>query len=147
VVKKADFNQPIPFPDASYEVTFCSHVLEHVDSPLHLLREMRRLLKPDGKAIIAVPVEFSLARVFLRDPFFGGHPEHLYSFSLDCLRRLLEAAGLTEERVILDFPLLKSLQSNALLRSAQLLPTRLGMLLAGNIWIIAARRGYAGRSQ
>lgn len=138
-VKKTDFNQPIPLPDGSFDVTFCSHVLEHVDSPLHLLREMYRVLKPNGKAIIALPVELSIARVLLRDPYFAGHRTHLYSFSLDCLSRLVKTAGFPKEHIILDLPLLKRINSLTLLRIVQLLPKKLGMLLAANFWLIAEK--------
>jgi SAM-dependent methyltransferase len=140
-VEKADFNEPLPFRDGSYDVTFCSHVLEHVDSPINLLREMHRLLKPGGKSILAVPVERSVVRCIMRDSYFGGHPTHLYSFSHDCLRRLLETAGFTVECVILDLPLLKRLNSLALLRLVQLLPKKLGMMVAGNVWVVSGKKG------
>jgi SAM-dependent methyltransferase len=45
----------IPFPDASFDVVFSSNVLEHLDTPGALLREMRRVLTPAGRAIHIVP--------------------------------------------------------------------------------------------
>ena len=43
--------------DASFDWIFCSHVLEHVDDDMGALRELLRVLKPGGTAIIQVPVE------------------------------------------------------------------------------------------
>lgn len=52
-----DFRNPLPFADASAEFIYCSHTLEHLfpDDALKLLREMRRVLKPQGVARLAVP--------------------------------------------------------------------------------------------
>jgi ubiquinone/menaquinone biosynthesis C-methylase UbiE len=139
VVRKADFNEPLPFPDHSFDAVFCSHVLEHVDSPLDLLREMNRVLRPDGIAVIALPIEHSLARILLRDKYFAGHPSHLYSFSLGCIKRLLETSIFKTNMIILDLPLLRRLNSMMLLRIAQFIPKKIGMLVASNIWIVATK--------
>lgn len=48
--------QALPFPDASYDFVFASHVLEHVPDDHAALREIRRILRPEGIAILAVPM-------------------------------------------------------------------------------------------
>ncbi len=48
--------QSIPYPDASFDVIYCSHVLEHVADDRRAMRELRRVLRPDGWAILLVPV-------------------------------------------------------------------------------------------
>jgi SAM-dependent methyltransferase len=40
----------LPFADSVFDVVYCRYVLEHVGDPLHVLREMRRVLKPGGRA-------------------------------------------------------------------------------------------------
>jgi predicted SAM-dependent methyltransferase len=52
-----DLRRALPFPDASVAVAYTSHTLEHLfpDDALKLLREIRRVLRPDGIARIAVP--------------------------------------------------------------------------------------------
>ena len=47
----------IPFPDKSFNVVLCSHVLEHVPDDVKAIREMRRVVKDDGWALINVPAD------------------------------------------------------------------------------------------
>jgi SAM-dependent methyltransferase len=46
----------LPFADASIDIVVCYHVLEHVPDDLTAMREIRRILAPDGFAFIQVPV-------------------------------------------------------------------------------------------
>lgn len=47
------------FPDASFDLVICSDVIEHVDDPSAMLREIRRLLVAGGRLIITTPLKFS----------------------------------------------------------------------------------------
>ncbi len=89
---KADINQQLPFPGNSFSTVFCSHVLEHVDSPLNLLRESQRILKPKGHLVLAVPLEKTIVRL-IRDGYFKDHMGHLYGLSVECAERLLQHSG------------------------------------------------------
>lgn len=46
----------LPFPDASYDVVYASHVLEHVKDDRLALSEIRRVLAPGGVAILPIPI-------------------------------------------------------------------------------------------
>lgn len=46
----------LPFGDESYDFVFASHVLEHVREDEKAIREIRRVLRPQGIAILPVPV-------------------------------------------------------------------------------------------
>jgi SAM-dependent methyltransferase len=48
--------QNLPFGDGSYDFVFASHVLEHVPDDRRALREIRRILKPAGVAVLPVPI-------------------------------------------------------------------------------------------
>lgn len=45
----------IPFGDATFDMVFSSHVLEHVEDVTPLLLEVARVLKPAGRAIHVMP--------------------------------------------------------------------------------------------
>jgi ubiquinone/menaquinone biosynthesis C-methylase UbiE len=45
----------IPLPDESFDVIISIHVIEHVISPAAYLREVARLLKPDGGVLLTCP--------------------------------------------------------------------------------------------
>lgn len=47
----------IQYPDDSFDIIFCNHVLEHVQDDQQCMRELRRVLKPGGLAIMQVPFE------------------------------------------------------------------------------------------
>jgi len=49
--------------DASCDIIICNHVLEHVTDYMKALRELHRIIKPDGRIIISFPVDTTLASV------------------------------------------------------------------------------------
>jgi SAM-dependent methyltransferase len=79
---------------APYDAITFNHVLEHVRSPRAYLQQARKLLKPDGTLIIAVPNYNSLSR-----RVFGAYwmhvdlPRHLFHFTPSTLTSLLESTG------------------------------------------------------
>jgi len=56
-VSEFDLNnrEPLPYPDASFDVIVCIETLEHLYPTDHLVAEIHRLLVPGGTAIIDVP--------------------------------------------------------------------------------------------
>jgi 2-polyprenyl-3-methyl-5-hydroxy-6-metoxy-1,4-benzoquinol methylase len=76
------------------------HVLEHLSDPVDVLRSMRRLLKPEGKIIIAVPNIASLsARVFGRYWYALSPPWHLHQFTPRTLNTAFCEAGFLLDEV------------------------------------------------
>jgi SAM-dependent methyltransferase len=57
----------IGYPDDSFDMIICSHVLEHVPNDGLAMRELCRVLKPGGTAILQVPISASLPRT-IEDP-------------------------------------------------------------------------------
>ena len=52
---KADLNAKLPFKDAQFAIVTAIEVIEHLENPRHLVREIFRILKPGGLAIITTP--------------------------------------------------------------------------------------------
>jgi SAM-dependent methyltransferase len=87
----------IPWPDECVDFIVCSHVLEHVPDDRAAMRELRRILTPDGLAVIEVPV---LAEVTVEDPSVVdpherlrrfGQVDHVRVYGPDVYDRLTEA--------------------------------------------------------
>ena len=41
--------------DASFEAVLFSHVMEHIENPIHALKEINRVLKPGGTLVLGLP--------------------------------------------------------------------------------------------
>ena len=86
------------FEEGSFDVVRLSHVLEHLYEPLKTLKEIAKILKPNGQIRITVPNQRSFAFFLFKDLWYGA-PGHLYCFKPFTLSKLCEKAGLTLERV------------------------------------------------
>lgn len=76
--------------DAAMDVAICHHALEHVLEPAKVLAELRRLLRPGGRLLVAVP--FEKERRYRR--FRPAEPNHhLYSWNPQTLGNLIGETG------------------------------------------------------
>jgi SAM-dependent methyltransferase len=89
----------IEYPDESFDAIVCNHVLEHVEDDLGAMRELCRVLRPDGWALLQVPVDASRAVTFedsgVTNPrervrVFGQH-DHVRIYGSDYADRLARA--------------------------------------------------------
>jgi SAM-dependent methyltransferase len=96
----------IPFPENSFDVVFCNHVLEHVTDDQQCMREMVRVLKPGGWALIQSPMNIHAEKTVedpsITDPgererLFGQY-DHVRMYGRDFQARL-EKAGFLVERI------------------------------------------------
>jgi SAM-dependent methyltransferase len=92
----------ITFPDNTFDVVLCNHVLEHVPDDKKAMSEIFRVLKPGGWAMLQVPIDKNMPHTF-EDPKIilpedrlkhFGSPDHLRQFALDYKNRL-EGIGFT----------------------------------------------------
>lgn len=57
----------LPFPDNTYDVIFCNHVLEHIPDDTKAMQELYRVLKPGGMGIFQIPQDLSREKTFTDD--------------------------------------------------------------------------------
>lgn len=101
-----DLNSPIadvkadicnlPFDDNNYDFIICNHVLEHIIDDHQAMKELYRILKPGGTAILMVPYNEKLEKTFedpnITDPkerakVFGQY-DHVRIYGRDYFDRL-----------------------------------------------------------
>ena len=81
----------LPVASSTLDVVRLKEVLEHVQQPLAMVREMRRVLRPSGVLIAYVPTQWSQVYPFPAN-FYDDYT-HVRAFSRVGLQRLLEDAG------------------------------------------------------
>ncbi len=93
-------------PDESFDVVICSHVLEHIPDDRRAMREVRRILRPNGLAILQVPISFvheqtiedeSVTDAAERERQFG-QIDHVRIYGRDYVDRLQDAGFSVEQR-------------------------------------------------
>lgn len=96
-----DLNSPIadvkadicalPFENESFDTIICNHVLEHIQDDTKAMKELYRILKPDGMAILQIPQDLDREITFeddsITDPkerakIFGQY-DHLRIYGRD----------------------------------------------------------------
>jgi SAM-dependent methyltransferase len=100
-VAQADIRH-LPFQSNSFDLVYTMGTIEHIDEYAEAVREVRRVLKDGGAAIIGVPHKWN---IFLRPllvtilSLFNKYPySPEKSFSYGALRRVVEESGLRVRR-------------------------------------------------
>lgn len=82
------------YPSSYFDQVLIWHVLEHLEQPRETLGEVRRILRPGGRLVVAVPNLASRQAAWSGAAWFHlDLPRHLYHFPLAALRRLLDETG------------------------------------------------------
>jgi SAM-dependent methyltransferase len=96
----------LPFPAQRWDTILCSHVLEHVPDDRTAMRELRRVLAADGRAIILVPRVVGVPTdedPDIQDPRERerrfGQPDHVRMYG-DDLEDRLRSAGFTHIQAV-----------------------------------------------
>ena len=100
--------QKINLEDNSFDIVICCHVIEHVDDDEKAMRELHRVLKPGGFAILQVPIALDMQKT-LEDKTLKtdkerkiahGQVDHVRLYGLDYFEKLRRAGF----RVVRDNP-------------------------------------------
>ncbi len=98
----------IQYPDESFDIIYCSHVLEHVQDDKRAMREFFRVLKSNGWAILLVPItsERTIEDPSITDPQerlkVFGQEDHVRRYGPDYVDRLREAGFTVEVTQVCD---------------------------------------------
>lgn len=93
---KMDIHQ-IPFPENSFDVVLCNHVLEHVKDDIVAMQEINRVLRPEGFAILQVPFFAPVPDQTFEDPTITdkrerekifGQDDHVRKYGKDYTKRI-----------------------------------------------------------
>ncbi len=94
----------VALPDASYDVVMAHHVLEHIPDDRQAMRELFRLLKPGGIALLSVPINPTryethenpaITAADARWAHFSAH-DHVRYYGMDFADRLKEVGFAVE---------------------------------------------------
>ncbi|MEJ2053426.1 MAG: methyltransferase domain-containing protein [Calditrichaceae bacterium] len=87
----------LKFDEATFDCILCLHVLEHVEDDKKAMQELYRVIKPNGWAIIQVPIvrEKTYEDAAIRNPEdrlkHFGQEDHVREYGLDFKDRLADA--------------------------------------------------------
>jgi SAM-dependent methyltransferase len=96
-------------PESSFDLIFCSHVLEHVPDDRAAMRELRRVLAEGGLALVLVPYRPGVTTY--EDPSITspldrmvafGQQDHVRIYGSDLSDRLREAGFDVEDRTVAE---------------------------------------------
>ena len=109
VKEKMDI-QDIKYEDNTFDLIYCSHVLEHVPDDKKAMEELYRVLKPGGNAIIQVPINPNYKETY-EDPSFNtpelrlkhyGQSDHVRYYGLDFKEKLENIGFKVSDNFIID---------------------------------------------
>jgi SAM-dependent methyltransferase len=94
----------LPMVDSTYDVVIANHVLEHIDDDRLAMRELFRVVRPGGIALLTVPINPTRAATYedptITDPVHRqAHftaPDHRRFYGLDFVDRLRDVGFLVE---------------------------------------------------
>lgn len=87
---------PTRFPGRRFDTVICAELIEHLENPYQLLRDLRPLLNDDGVLLVSTPNPLAFPVVvaeLLRLKRFFYTKDHLYYFLPRWVERLFEATG------------------------------------------------------
>ncbi len=89
----------LPYPDASFSIVSSRFVFHHLEAPLVVLKEMKRVCKPGGRVVVADMAPAADKADALNAEEHLRDPSHVRAMPEAELRELFAQAGLPEPRV------------------------------------------------
>jgi SAM-dependent methyltransferase len=119
----------LPFPDNSYDLILCNHVLEHIPDDTKAMQELYRVLKPGGTGIFQIPQDLSRETTFEDDSITDqkkraeifGQYDHVRVYGRDYFDKL-RSIGFTVEEVDYTRKMPAGLVEKYCLASGEIIP-------------------------
>jgi len=86
------------FPADYFAAILASHLIEHLNDPAAMVREVHRILAPGGRFFVTTPNITSFQALLFGGRWRSAIFDHLYLFSKKTLTRLLKESGFTIEK-------------------------------------------------
>jgi 2-polyprenyl-3-methyl-5-hydroxy-6-metoxy-1,4-benzoquinol methylase len=95
-----DLNKKLQFKDGQFDVVSCIEVIEHLENPRQIVRDLARVLKPEGILVLTTPNNESWRSII--SYIFRGHfvaftdssyPAHITALNQMDLYRILKECG------------------------------------------------------
>jgi ubiquinone/menaquinone biosynthesis C-methylase UbiE len=67
----------LPFLSGTFDFVICNHIIEHVFAQGHFIKEVQRVLKPEGLCYLATPNKYALLEPHYKLPFLSWLPKNL----------------------------------------------------------------------
>ena len=91
---KHNVENGLPFEDKSFDLVWCTEVIEHLHEPEYLLSEIERVLKLDGRAVLTTPNSgwwfYHIVKLWGWTPQKLQNPDHKQFFREQDVRRMAE---------------------------------------------------------
>jgi len=97
-----DITAMTAYKDNQFDFILCSHVLEHVSDDLKAMKELHRVLKPNGKAIVMVPILLTIKETE-EDERVTSPSERMSKYAQDDHVRLYSKSGFISRLREADF--------------------------------------------
>ncbi len=111
--------EPFPYPDFSFDIVVAKDILEHVLDPLSVMKEVKRVLRPQGHLVTLIPNQFYwhfrlrylfgnglIWKTFMHDQtetFDEWNYIHVRFFTWKGLQKFLKVAGFKITKQYFDF--------------------------------------------
>ena len=126
-------------PDNEFQGVLFSHVMEHVDCPIVILKEINRLLSDNGVLVLGLPIERNIFRDLLRMDYFAG--THIYAFSIRNAEKLLNDTGYSVEKVFFHLPKCRSRYGRIIEKIWNYIKWPFREYFSMAYWIVAVKNG------
>lgn len=87
-----DVESGLPFGDKSFDLVWCTEVIEHLNNPKFLLQEIKRVIKPGGVAVLTTPNSgcwfYGVFKLWGWTPQKLQNPDHKKFFTLRDIKSL-----------------------------------------------------------